>query len=52
MRMVEDNAALALGCPTAYNVFVPLTLSTMEPAPPFLTAFMSDVPRPQYEGSH
>ena len=46
MRVVEVNAALALGCPTAYNVFVPLALSTMEPPPPFLTSFMSDVPDP------
>jgi len=46
MRMVEDNAALASGCPVAYNVFVPLILSTMEPPPPFLTSFLSDVPDP------
>jgi hypothetical protein len=44
--MVEENAALASGCPAAYNVFVSLNLSTMEPTPPFLTRFMSNVPDP------
>ena len=46
MSAVDDNAALASGNPDAHYLFVLLTLSSMAPAPPYLTRFLADVPDP------